>query len=1053
MLPYISAAKRLGVVLFASMLAICTSAFAQESTGRIDGTVVDVTGGSIPGARLVASAPVLPRDMETVSDGQGNFSFPVLPAGVYSLTVTKEGFTPVKQASIRVTLGSKITINPRLAVGQLTQTVEIVETAVSLDITSSQTSTNITAEAASTLPRSRNFNSLLAMAPGVRLEPKSGSAGVGGVSVDGASGSENIYVIDGVEVSNTLNGSLGGTFNIPFEFLREIQVKSGGFESEYGGATGGVVNLSTKSGTNDLHGEAFLQFTSSQLNPRPRGFWQGSPLNADAPDFFAAKEDNYRRTYPGFTLGGPILKNRLYFFQGYSPELVNTTRTIQYDSAAQTVAANRAIGTRVYNNQTIQHYALSRLDYSATSKLNINTSFLWSPSRNSGTLANADIRRAPPANDLSVTGGFSPVKAYTASATYSLSPSLVVSARYGYKYENNKASNYGLPGLAFYTYNTASAASKVPVPAAYAGSNGFSSSSNTLLTARDITTRHNVYLDATKQFSFHGQHSLKLGYAINRQANDVATDYTNGRFLINWGDTYNRGSVTNRTGTYGYYTWEDGVRLNSIVSGKNQGFYIQDGWRVTNRVTVNVGIRFENEFLPPYKAVSGGVKVSNPIVFGWGDKIAPRLGVAWDLFGDGKWKLSGGYASVFDVMKFNLARGSFGGEFWVTHVYELNDPNVTALGIKTPGALGKEILSYDNRTLAINSKGILEGDGSVDPNVKPYQQREYHANLDHQLTSQIIASVRYTHKQLVNTIDDIGILDKDDNEIYLIGNPGGGLTRDPKSIYANKTPNGKEFLVPQATRRYDGLEFSTRGRIGHLQLNAAYTYSRLWGNYAGLANSDENGRSNPNNDRSFDLPYYYFDSTGSQKNVYGRLATDRPHTLKLFLGYDLKSRYGTTFFGINQNAWSGTPLSTSVIYQSAPTYPFGRGDLGRTPVLTQTDFQVTHEFALGEKARLRLEANAINILNQATVTNRQQQLNRNGAITEGQLPVSAFFSGYKVSDFVNASNSVPIGNPGCAGAKPTSGVCTLGAKISPFYNRPTLYQAPREIRLGVRITF
>ena len=1049
--------RRLGTSAFAlCLLLICflATAVSQENTGRIDGTVVDESGASIPGAKLQATSPGLPREISTVSDGSGNFVFPSLPPGVYTITVSKTGFSTLRQENVQVSLGSRVTLSPKLAVGSVTQTVEVADTAVSLDVTSSRTATNITSEVASTLPRSRNFNSLLQLAPGVRLEAKSGNAGVGGVSVDGASGSENVFVIDGVEVSDTLNGSLRRAYNIPFEFLSEVQIKSGGFEAEYGGANGGVINVATKSGTNAFHGEALYQITSSQFNPRPRGTWLNSPLNADAPDFFAAPKDQWRNQYPGFTIGGPLIKNRVYFFAGYMPEITETVRTNKYNSAPNLPLPPLALyGTRQYRQDVKQHYSLMRVDYAATSKLQINSSWTWSPLKINGTLPSADVRRAPLSNDLSVTGGYLPSQAYTASGTYAVSSKFVLSARYGYRYLNDKSTNYGLPGVPFYTYQAASAASKVPVDPAYAGTNQFASSSSTLATARDITTRHNIYLDGTNLFNFKGQHSLKYGYAINRQGNDVATDYTNGRFNIYWGETYNRGSITNRTGTYGYYSWEDGVRLNSAVSSQNQGFYVQDSWRIHKRVTLNLGVRFENEFLPPYKKEQAGVKIANPIAFGWADKIAPRLGAAWDLFGDGKWKLSGGYASVFDVMKLNLARGSFGGEFWVSHVYELNSPAVTTLGKANPGVLGKEIISYDNRTIPINSQGVIDGN---DPDLKPYQTREYHVTIDHQLNNRMVAGVRLARKTLVNSIDDIGVLDAEDNEQYLIGNPGRGLTRDTKSIYGAKTPNGKEFLVPQATRNYTSVEFSVRGRLtNHLLLNTSYSWSRLYGNYAGLANSDENGRSNPNNDRAFDLPFYYFDASGSQKNVFGLLATDRPHTFKMYVGYDVKSKLGTTFFGATQNAWSGTPLSTLVIYQSAPTYPNGRGDLGRTQAYIQSDAQISHSIPLGERVNIRFEANAINVLNQAAVTNRQQQFNRNSAITADQLPVSKFFAGYKLSDFVNAANSVPVGAPGCGTAPPEKGqtTCALGARISPIYNRPTAFQGPRELRLGIRLVF
>ena len=135
---------------------------------------------------------------------------------------------------------------------------------------------------------------------------------------------------------------------------------------------------------------------------------------------------------------------------------------------------------------------------------------------------------------------------------------------------------------------------------------------------------------------------------------------------------------------------------------------MQDSWRIHKRVTLNLGVRFENEYLPPYKKEQAGVKIANPVAFGWGEKIAPRLGGAWDLFGDGKWKLSGGYASIFDVMKLNLARGSFGGEFWVSHVYELNSAATPTLSKANPGILGREITSYDNRTIPINAQGVID---------------------------------------------------------------------------------------------------------------------------------------------------------------------------------------------------------------------------------------------------------------------------------------------------------------------------------------------------------
>ena len=1021
--PQIS--TRLRDILMLGLLA-SVAAFAQESTGSISGTVYDATNSVVAGAKLVAESISNPRAIETVSSAQGAFVFPSLPIGVYTVTVSKQGFTTLKQNKIQVSLGSKVDFSPKLTVGSVTQTVEISESAISLDVTSARTATSIGKETFDELPHTHNFNSILLLAPGVRLEPKTGTAGVGGISVDGASGSENVFIIDGVEVSDTLNGSLRGVHNVPFEFLREVSVKSAGFEAEFGGATGGVINLNTRSGTNAYHGEAGLAFQNAAMNARPRGFYQSSPVTPPGPDvrdFFAPRKDDYRTLFPALTFGGPILKNRVFFFGGWVPEFFHSTRTNPYAS-----------GTKTYDRDTISHYGLGKIDYAVTSKIQVFTSWLWSPNKINGGQPTTDIRIAAPTNNQAALGGYAPSQAFTASFTYTPTSKWLISARYGYKYLNDKATNYGISGSPFITYVTPSASAYLPVTdPALQGAGGYTNVTSTIFTAKDITTRHNLYLDSSYLFNFKGQHSLKFGYAMNRQAEDINSDFTNGRFRISWGDKFSRGSINQVTGAYGYYTWEDGVRSNSNVHGINKGFYLQDGWRPVKNVTINLGLRVENEYLPPYKAIQAGVAIQNPIDFGWGDKLAPRIGAAWDIRGDGKWKLSGSFNTTYDVMKFNLAQGSFGGQFWVSHVYTLDSPNVNSLSKATPGALGKEIISYDNRTLDINAQGVVEGN---DPDLKPYGIREYSIGLDHQLATRLVAGVRYTKKTLIRSIDDIGVLDSQDNEVYLIGNAGEGLTRDTKSVYGQKTPNGQEFLVPKATRDYDGLEFSVRGQAyKNLNINASYTYSRLYGNYAGLANSDENGRSTPNNDRAFDLPFYYFDATGSQKNVYGRLATDRPHTLKLFASYTKDSKLGSTVIGLNQIAYSGTPLSTTVIYQSAPTFPNGRGDLGRTPVLTQTDLQISHSFKVKERLTLKLEANAQNVLNQAKATNYATQINRNGAITAAQLPVAKFFAGYKLSDFVGPANTA--GN----------------AKYNPAFNLPTTYQGPRDLRLGFRVIF
>lgn len=1051
------------LMLCIALLALCAPvAFAQELTGSIRGTVTDPSGSVVAGATVTASGPALVRPREATTDADGNYFLGSLPAGIYTISAQQTGFSTVQKEDVSLQLGRELSLDLALSVGGVAEVVNVTAGTEAIDVTSSKTVTNISQERIDNTPRGRSFDSILQLAPGVRPEPKAGNEGVGGISVDGASGAENAFILDGVEVTDVRKGQLRRADSIPFEFIREVQVKSGGFEAEYGGATGGVVNVVTKSGSNEFHGETAYSFTNSALNSNFRGFWQIDPANTARADFFRPSEqaNEYYARYPGFSIGGPIFKDRLTFFTSYFPEFIKTDRTIDYPTGAQTFRQN-----------IVRHYGLARLDYAPTSKIQINSSFIWTPTKVTGALPNADPRVAPPTNDLRAQGGFTPSNSTSASITWTPTSRLIVSGRFGYKYLNDKgptlngaftagAGPYGLPGDSFREYFTnSSQQTDPPVPAQFAGNTGFRNISPNFLTLRDITTRHNLYMDVSYITSLFGQqHIFKTGYALNRLSNDVEDDYVNGYFRIFWGEDFSRGPITGARGTYGHYYWEDGVRHNAKVNSRNQGFYVQDAWKAHPRLNLNLGVRFENEYLPPYKAEVNGIQVANPVSFGWKDKIAPRIGVAWDVRGNGSWKISGSYGHYFDVMKYELARGAFGGDFWISHVYRLDNPNLTLLSRANPAALGTQITEFDNRTVPINAAGELEG---IDPDIKPYQQREFTVTSEHQLTQTQVLAFRYTRKRLIRAIEDIGILDETGSEVYVIGNPGFGQRSSSNNFLQGVEVQLKpgQSLVPKARRDYDAFEVRfdgrlTEGRARNLSYFLSYTLSRLYGNFSGLANSDENGRSDPSVSRAFDLPYGNFDQNGN--NVYGRLGTDRPHAFTAFVNLPVRWAAGTTNLGVSQVAYSGTPLTTEVTV-IVPIFPFGRGDLGRTEAYTQTDLLLQHTYNITERVGLRFEANVQNLFNQAAVLNVRSRLNRNGnitaiggnGITDTIAGQQAFFSGgFDVRNLVNP-NGPGFGSP----------------NIDPSYGLPgtrrsgntaegqQAYQDIRQLRLGVRLIF
>ncbi len=1035
--------------LILGMVGTVWQANGQFTTGIILGVVEDPSGATVPDATVTATSDRVPNGVTVQTDRQGHFNISQIPpSDNYIVEVSKPGFTTAKVSNINVTSGSRKNITFNLKVGATSSSVDVVETGTLLDTTSSRTDTTITSQEIRELPKtSRTYNSLLAIAPGVRQEPKSGSSGVGGIQIDGSSGLENSYYLDGVQSRDILNGALRQQFSVPLDFLQELNIITGGFEAQYGGATGGVISVSIKGGSNAFHGGAYVEGTGSPLNAGDRGYWQRAPGNADRADFFRPNEDGYSIIYPGGYLGGPILKDKLFFFAGYEPEIENTTRIVNYASGSQT-----------FKQYRLRNYLTSRLDYNASEKLRLFGSWMWSPARRQGTLPSRDPRVPAPTNNLAVQGGYVPAQVVNVGANYSVTPRLIFEARYGYQYINSKDGNYGLSGDPYVSYSTSAAQSAVPVPAAYNFPNAYTNVSSTFGTVRDALARHNVTLAGTYIVNILGQqHTFKAGYDYNRASENVLSNYTNGYFQIFWGRAYSRANVTDPGGAYGYYLWQDGVRLNSNVHGSNQGIYLQDEWRFGRRLTFNIGIRAENEFIPPYRDTYQGVPVDRPISFGWGDKIVPRIGGSWDVLGDGKWKLSASFGFFTDVIKYGLAQGSFGGQQWFTHAYRLDNPNVFSLGFANPGALGPAITTYDNRTIDVQN-GKWNG---VDSNLKPFRSRDINVAFDHQLARQLIGSLRYTRKDILQAVEDIGVLDGDGNEVYVIGNPGFGVTRDTNSPYGQKTPNGQQFLVPKAIRQYDAVEARVQGRIGGFYIVPSYTWSRLYGNYSGLGNADESGRSDPNNNRSFDLPYYYFDQSGSQKNVFGLLGTDRTHSFKLFSSYTVNSKLGATTIGLNQLALSGTPDSTSVIYLSAPTFPYGRGDFGRTPAYTQTDLSIAHDFKFSEKYALRFSAEIRNLFNQDAIISRVTQINQSNALT---FSTTKFFSGYDVTQYVHPGNgpgTIPYNPiyklPGASYRNGGGPDVNFASPVSSAYSVaiPNLgaYQDFRTFRLGLRLTF
>jgi len=262
------------VLLAVGLLLIAPVAFAQ-TTGEITGTVSGTDGRPLPGVTVEASSPSLQGTRVSVTGNDGTFRFISLPPGSYKVKGSLSGFTTVEKLAT-VKLDSAIQVQMQLQVSAKEELVVTGEAPV-VDTTSAESGTNIRQEVAQKLPVGRNYSSVVAIQPGVNTDQaetqgRGGSTNPtgGGWTIYGATSVENSYLVDGVNTTNVIKGFQGK--QLSQEFIEEVQVKSSGYEAEYGRSTGGVINVITKSGGNDFHGDAFGYFNTKGLTANYKGF-------------------------------------------------------------------------------------------------------------------------------------------------------------------------------------------------------------------------------------------------------------------------------------------------------------------------------------------------------------------------------------------------------------------------------------------------------------------------------------------------------------------------------------------------------------------------------------------------------------------------------------------------------------------------------------------------------------------------------------------------------------------------------------------------------------
>jgi outer membrane receptor protein involved in Fe transport len=913
-------------------------AHAQETTGSIAGRIVDAQELAIPGATVTVTGPQGSKTV--VTDNQGRYSVPFLVPGTYTVHAELQGFKPIDRPNIQVQLSQTTTLPLTMQIGTLSETVQVTGQPSPIDTTSTTVGATIDSSELNALPTGRRFSDTLYLAPGVS---SSGTTGRANPSVNGSSGLENEYVVDGVNLTNGGYGALGSYSIVfgslgngtPYDFMQQVQVKTGGYSAQYGEATGGVINVVTKSGSNNLHGSLFGYTQPSGLES---AYQTVKSVNGTVNTTGNQASDG------GATVGGPIMRDKLFFFGAVDPEFSRATLVAPPNFPLASLGG-------VNRTRRIINYA-TKGTWQITPSQRLDVSAFGDPAHGpNGPQRMDSLLRT-------TTSGFSELSQYgghNQSIHYDgvLSPTFLAEATVSHAL--NRIAE--VPSV-----NSWSVTDYTVTPNLVSGGIGFYEAGN-----RSNSWQFDGNL--TNVFDGGGQHELKYGVSYDHLNYDQINQRTGPTFTTPTGQQTATGAeiAILPDPVYGQIYRVVRANLNSArnTSQNYVAAFVQDTWRLGDSITIKPGLRYEQEKL-------AGTIVNN---FTLKNNWAPRIGVTWDPTGTGRAKVFGNYGRYYARVPNDLAARALSADAGITADYF--DPNLTE-PIPNGVFAGNSLSHYSL---------LGAGADTIDPNAKLSYYNEYIVGSNYELVQGLNLGVQFVHRDIGRVLEDV--------QPYPVVAYSLGIASNVNYVLTNPGPNtqvlgglGASFEAP--IHNYNAIQFTAQKRMSHhWSVLASYTYSRLRGTYEGFYRED-NGQSDPGITSLYDFPtndpsytqigvpmfgyqgdIRYLGALGS-----GPLPLDRPHEIKLYGTYQFP-RNITASLGLHMV--SGTPLTglaANPVYDNGgeiPLTPRGAGFMTsngfqtRTPFETSVDAQASYTLRVGSN-NLVLLADAFNILNRQTIT-------------------------------------------------------------------------------------
>lgn len=1039
----------------AAQLAIVSTAQAERGTATLTGFVRDATTGEpIEGALVVVQSTALQGEESFTTDARGTYRLPNLPAGTYTLQVFAQNYESNLRKGLELRADSRIRIDAKLRTADDAEAVrEVVVPAPIIDIGSTSIGQSVDSEFARRVPiaqptgkgaANRSFESMAEATPGAAGDQY-------GVSIAGSTSPENNYTVDGLNVGGTGFGLNGTPLSV--EFLKEVTIDSGGYMPEYGRSTGGVLNAVTKSGSNEFHGSIWAYYTPGQLEGQRKQIRRdGSTVVPDSSLSWIGDA--------GFEIGGPIIKDRLWFYTGFS--VARTVYNIDRDFArlvidpdtgeTQVDASGEDLreiipGTREHRlAESTQLQALAKFDWRANDQHRISLTGIVAPTLTGGD-GNYSIDPQTGLSEIfnnqnGTYGALATIKDSLGgdvifnwnATTKNKAWNFETVVGYHHQQNENSASDgttvgspNGLAGLSQVSWrrsdplhniiefeNVSPEAREACLNIEYLD-NGDPATAvpcplTTYLTGGpgllQTTTGHRLRLKHLVTFFGEGagHHEVKFGVDGEYLAYNSERGFSGSRTFRE----YRSGAAFYDFRGYGVVTGPDELQRLSSLKYFNQsyvlGFFAQDSWAIMDKVTLNVGLRYDAQMM---FAGDGKLSLALP------NQVSPRVGIIWDPTQSGRSKIFGSYGRFFQTVPLNLADRAGSGEpgAYGDYVASGCDPR-TGDGQRSDGC---SIPNYINVGDPRLPDTVVTGGGGptpVDPKLKPQAQDELVFGGEYEIFPDARLGLTYQRRWLVRLVEDMS---RDDGVTYFIGNPGEGLAAD----------------FPKGKRIYDAITLRLKKRFSeHWLLDASYTASWLRGNVDGLFRPST-GQLDPFINSDFDL-------VSLLDNRDGPLSADTRHRIQIYSAgeFNLGEAHAVSLGG-GFRANSGGPtnyLGGHEYYGTGEAYILPRGSGDRLPWIFTLDTNIGYRYQISPKLGVGVTVDIFNLLNLQSEVRRDENYTFD--------PVYPIVDGSE-EDLAELRSLLDRDEDGM----PDEVI------VNPNFGNATSYQPPRQFRFGVRFTF